>query len=155
MKFILFEGTAAEFKEIAPKLSLGALSEVDALNEVTEVGPTAEPSEVVYLTAEQVKRVLGRRPLDWAMKLMLRRLYEAGEQRVKSEELREELGFSAPQFRGMMGAFGRRKANTDGIPPHGRLFDEEWDFEANQKTWSLPPSTRQAVKELGLDEDDE
>jgi hypothetical protein len=152
MKFMVFEGTTEEFNQIAPSMGLGKGSEVEALNAVSEV-VTADGSEVVYLTSDQVKAVLTRRPLDWAMKLMLRRLYEAGDKRVKSEELREELGFSAPQFRGMMGAFGRRKANTEGIPTNGRLFDEEWDFEAHQKTWSLPPSTRLALEDLNLDEE--
>ena len=153
MKFMVFDGTSEEFNKVAPSLGLNAGSEVEALNAVSEISTSAADSEVVYLTTEQVKSVLTRRPLDWAMKLMLRRLYEAGDQRVKSEELREELGFSAPQFRGMMGAFGRRKANTEGIPPNARLFDEEWDFEAHQKTWSLPPFTRKALEDLNLDED--
>jgi hypothetical protein len=150
---MLFEGTTEEFIEVAPSLGLNRESEVEALNTVSEIPTTTDDSEVVYLTTDQVKAVLTRRPLDWAMKLMLRKLYEAGDQRVKSEELREELGFSAPQFRGMMGAFGRRKANTEGIPGNARLFDEEWDFKAHQKTWSLPPATRKALEDLNLDED--
>src|ERR1700739_4155570 len=122
MKFMLFEGTPEEFNEVAPSLGLNRGSEVEALNAVSEISTPAADSEVIYLTTDQVKSVLTRRPLDWAMKLMLGKLYEAGDQRVKSAELREELGFSAPQFRGMMGAFGRRKANTEGIPPNARLF---------------------------------
>jgi hypothetical protein len=48
----------------------------------------------------------------------------------------------------MLGAFGRRLKNTQGIPNGVRLFDEAWDEDLRQKTWTLPVNVRTALEYL-------
>ena len=50
----------------------------------------------------------------------------------------------------MLGAFGRRLKNTEGLPEGVRLLDEAWDHDLRQKTWALPPNVRKALENLKL-----
>jgi hypothetical protein len=147
MKLFVYEGSPKEIAEIS--LLMGSASQ-NTLNSPSE-GPAdaqSEPNE--GLTVAQVKNVLERRTLAEPVVKMLTLLYEAGEERLSSDDLKKELGYNAHEFRGMLGAFGRRLKNTSGIPDGVKLFDEHWDEGLRQKTWSLPKNVRKAVEELGI-----
>ncbi len=92
-----------------------------------------------------------RRKLSTHLDRFLRELYNTGDQRVKSEHLQSVLGFKgkrgADQFRGLMGAFGRRVKHDVG--PDVGFFDDNWNADAGQKEWRLPASVRQAIEQLG------
>jgi hypothetical protein len=149
MKFMIFEGTTQEFTVVAPSMGLKPPNSPEKTEEIAaDPSEDAEASE--YMTVNQVKAVLGRRHLDESMKTMLVELYKNGEERVSSDTLKEALDFSPEQFRGMLGAFGRRRANTQGVPKSAQLFDQVWDHELHQKTWTLPPNTRKALEDLGV-----
>ena len=149
MKFMIFEGTPQEFTDVAPMMGLKP-TDKPANNGKTEEIATQLSTPADDLTVEQVKAVLERRPLAEPVKAMLKLLYEAGEKRISSDTLKEALGYNAHEFRGMLGAFGRRRANTEGIPEGVKLLDEHWDHELRQKTWSLPANARKALEDLGL-----
>lgn len=148
MKLFVYEGSPREIAEIS--LLMGSATQNQVLNNVA--GASIEPHDesIDELTVAQVKNVFERRTLAEPLATMLRLLYKAGEERLSSDHLKKELGYNAHEFRGMLGAFGRRLKNTSGIPDGVKLFDEHWDEGLRQKTWSLPKNVRKAVEELGI-----
>ena len=148
MKLFVYEGTPGEIAEVAQLMGAPSQSQAKQANSSPTDGTIPEENE--ELSVEQVKRVFQRRTLHEPMRKVLRLLYEAGENRIKSDELKEALNYSNPEFRGMLGAFGRRLKNTDGIPDGIRLFDEAWDEDLRQKTWTLPVNVRKALEDLKL-----
>ena len=46
-----------------------------------------------------------------------------------------------------MGAFGRRVGHDVGGDVC--FFDDEWNADPGQKLWRLPPSVREAIRDLG------
>jgi hypothetical protein len=146
MKVILFEGTPEEFSAASQALKgslAGSQQEVQI----------AEPAEAVTLegrfaTIEEARKILSRIPLAKVMRQVLVKLHAAGEQTVSSEELRALTGYNANQFRGLMGAFGRRVANT--VEKNVWFFRKKWDPVVGQYSWGLPPSVRQAIEALGI-----
>jgi hypothetical protein len=148
MKLFVYEGSPKEIAEVAQLM--GAPTQTHAnYNDEPQIAEeaTAENEE---LSVEQIKRVFERRALAKPVIKMLQLLYKAGEVRVKSDDLKEALNYSNPEFRGMLGAFGRRLKNTQGIPKGVRLFDEAWDEDLRQKTWKLPVNVRQALEDLKI-----
>jgi hypothetical protein len=148
MKLFVYEGSPREIAEVA--IIMGSSSPIpaysgpdgDAVEDGSDVGDE--------LTVDQVKQVLTRRSLAEPLENMLVLLYKANNARMKSDDLKEALAYNAHQFRGMLGAFGRRLKNTQGIPKGVRLFDEYWDEELRQKTWALSANVRKALEDLGI-----
>lgn len=150
MRVYMFEGTAEEFASAAPVMGWqNTLQNGNGLVGSNGVIDESEANEE-GLTVVQVKSVLKRRPLGEHVKTMFRMLYKNRGRHVSSDELKEVLKLDSNQFRGMMGAFGRRVAHTRGVPNGVKLFDEIWDHEQHQKTWSLPENVRTALKDLKI-----
>jgi hypothetical protein len=148
MKLFVYEGTPSEIAEVAHLIGASSRNQGERATSNETNGATSEDNE--ELSVEQVKRVFQRRPLLEPMKVFLRELYKAGEERIKSDDLKAALGYGNAEFRGMLGAFGRRLKNTEGLPEGVRLLDEAWDHDLRQKTWALPPNVRKALENLKL-----
>ncbi len=148
MKLFVYEGSPKEIAEVAQLM--GAPSQTPIQSSASHHIEEEQPEQQEELSVEQIKLVFQRRALAEPLVKMLRLLYEAGENRVKSDDLKEALGYSNPEFRGMLGAFGRRLKNTQGIPDGLRLFDETWDENLRQKTWTLPVNVRKALEDLTI-----
>lgn len=152
MKIVIFEGSTAEFVQVANQLGFVPNADLDQM--VSEPTDIAEEPVTIELSVEQIKNVLARRPLDAKMRIMFNLLYKAGDTYTSSDDLKEALDFEGPQYRGMMGAFGRRLVNTPGMPADVRLidlfFDAPWDHSLHQKKWRLTENTRRALEELRL-----
>jgi hypothetical protein len=148
MKLFVYEGTPREIAEVTQLMGIPPQSTGILANSVPVGADVPEQDE--ELSVEQIKLVFQRRNLAEPMRRVLRLLYEAGENRIKSDELKEALNYSNPEFRGMLGAFGRRLKNTKGIPDGVRLFDEAWDEDLRQKTWTLPVNVRKALEDLKI-----
>jgi hypothetical protein len=148
MKFFVYEGSPKEIAELVQLMGKTAKNPAIMSCYPEEHEKPGELSQV--LSVDQIKFVLTRRALGEPFRAILRQLYEAGDNRVKSDDLKNELKYTGAQFRGIFGAFARRLKKTPGIPNGARLFDEAWDGNLRQKTWALPPNVRRALEELNI-----
>jgi hypothetical protein len=148
MKLFVYEGSPKEIAEVARLMGAPTQNPVKTSNNPEDDEKTAERSE--DLSVDQIKLVFTRRALGEPFRKILEHLYKAGDSRVKSDDLKEELNYTNPQFRGIFGAFARRLKKTPGIPNGARLFDEAWDEDLRQKTWGLPVNVRKALEDLKI-----
>lgn len=152
MKIWRFEGSPEEFSAVASVLMTDgaangtAKATMPASEEASKFG--GKMLGRVFVTASEAKEVLTRRRLGGNMINVLKALYQAGESRVTSQELMNANSHNSDQFRGLMGAFGRRVVNTVG--PDKWFFDDKWSDEQGQNTYTLPASVRHAIEELKL-----
>jgi len=107
-----------------------------------------------FVTKDEATKILTRRRLSRHLDTFMGVLYRSGDDKVTSNDLRKALGFDyaadkqgADRFRGLMGAFGRRVAHDVGADVW--FFDDEWNADQGQKLWRLPPSVREAIRDLG------
>ncbi len=148
MKLIIFDGTPEEFSSAAPALRSGFGGQIEVPGALAGP-PTVKVEGGRFMTSDEARKVLTRLQLSDAMRKVLLKLRHAGEQMLSSEELRAEVGYNADQFRGMMGAFGRRIANTI----RGKdlwFFRKDWDGTTGRLSMGLPPSVRQAMDDLKI-----
>ena len=147
---IRIEGTAAEISDVLRALPgtasvhIAAVELTDAGVQATTSSETTEP-ESRFVTTRFARRVLKRLPLSKPMKNVLRELCKAHPDWLSQAALRDTAGYEPSQYAGMMGAFGRRIANTEGYDSETRFFEWEWDDE--EKTWyyRLPDTVREAL----------
>lgn len=93
------------------------------------------------------KKLLTRRPISENVKEALMAIYNAGDTGITGSELADRLGHDPAQFRGMMGAFGRRMVNTDGWQDGMSFFDWSWEPEEGYR-YKLFESSRKAVEAI-------
>ena len=148
MKLFVYEGSPKEIAEVAQLMGAPTQNPVKTRDTPEEDEKAAERSE--DLSVEQIKLVFTRRALGEPYRIILQQLYKAGENRVKSDDLKEALNYTNSQFRGIFGAFARRLKKTPGIPNGARLFDEAWDEDLRQKTWTLPVNVRKVLEDLKI-----
>lgn len=91
------------------------------------------------------RKMLSRRPLAGKPKSAILAIYNAGSEGILGSELCELLDYDQAQFRGMMGALGRRMTHTEGWEEKMTFFDYEWDPE-NGYRYKLPDTSRAAVE---------
>ena len=147
---IRIEGTTAEISDVLRALPEGARLHTVAVEltnaeaQATTRSEATEP-ESRFVTTRFARRVLTRLPLSTHMKNVLRELYEAHPDWLSQATLRDAAGYKPSQYAGMMGAFGRRIANTEGYDSETRFFEWEWDDV--EKTWyyRLPDTVREAL----------
>jgi len=138
MKLTMFEGTPEEYVAIANTL-MGTANTVVAI-------PQQSPAVVArrFVTLEEAKEILSRLELSDNMNNVLVALYKAGSKRLTSDDLKKVNGHNSDEFRGMMGAFGRRVGYTiEGNDIW--FFDQKWEGDAY--TYTLPESARKAMEE--------
>ena len=143
---IRVEGTAEEISDVLRALPGGATVHTAAveLTNATASSETTEP-ESRFVTTRHARRVLKRLPLSTQMKNVLRELYKAHPDWLSQAALQDIAGYEPSQYAGMMGAFGRRRANTEGYDSETDFFEWKWDDE--EETWNcrLPGTVREAL----------
>ena len=144
------KGSAEEINE-----ALQALTSTAALQTAAkELGNQATPAmtktegmdaEMTFVTTKFACRALTRLPLSKPFKEVLKALSEAHPDWLSLPTLHSVAGYRPPQFAGLMGAFGRRMANTDGFASEAYFFESRWND--NKSTWDyrLPDSVREAL----------
>ncbi len=146
---VVFEGTAEEISKvfhttIQPMTAGNAMSGEPPENTSSAVAKTSE-GPTKFVTVDFARRVLTRRPLSKPLKALIQALTEAHPNRVLIATLYDATGYTAAQFAGLMGAFGRRVAYTEGFEKGTYFFDYKWNVEANQWEYRFPESAREAV----------
>ena len=153
MKVTIFEGTPQEIAAVFPGLGSSGASAVV----ISEGAPPAQPvaedasagSSIKYVSLQLAKDVLMRRRLAPEQRLVLKTLYDQPTRMVSALELQKVLKYTRPQFSGLMGAFGRRLANTPGHASEW-FFRQEWDYSSACYVYSLPETVREAMRQEGL-----
>jgi hypothetical protein len=144
MRVSVFEGTPEEFSKVARTMGF----EVKQHPLEPPEGSERPKNETRPVTIAEARMVMTRLPLSDNVRDILRALYVAGSKRVSSDELKKPAKLNADQFRGVMGALGRRVAHT--VPEKVEFLDAQWDHGKAQFTWTLPESVRQAMRELKI-----
>lgn len=97
-----------------------------------------------FVTTIFARRTLKRRPLSKEFKIIIKELHQAHPNLVPTTVLQEKTGYSARQLAGLMGAFGRRMAHTDGYDVEAHFFD--WAWIDGGWSYGLPETVRTAVE---------
>ena len=105
-----------------------------------------------FVTVEFAREVLTRLPLSPAQRAMLKALYDAeAEEYVTTTELVRVLAYgTGHQLAGLMGAFGRRIANTEGFDEKATFFEIRRNETAAAWEYRLPANVRKALELEGL-----
>lgn len=156
MRVYVVEGTPEEIREAVPGLATAVDGQVTT---VRTAAPTAEShatvegeedeeedEEQAYVSVDVAREVLTRRKLHDTQKNMLRAIYKAHPGQISAVDLQALLSQNTAQFRGFMGAWGRRYTHTEGFVQGEWFFDQEWDYEQACYLYRLPESVRQAMK---------
>jgi hypothetical protein len=133
----LFGASAEPQKEYAP------------VTERSERSQEEIPHNGRAVTPELVLRVLTRRELHTNVKKALKALLRAGPKGLTSEELAKAVGIDRGQLAGVLGAFGRRIANTKGWPDSAKIIDRHRD-ETGRKRYQFSPVVRAALEKFDL-----
>lgn len=155
MKAVVLDGTPQEVAEALKAMGVAApmtaaVAEVASLESDNDGADDGEDVDTQPLPLTVAKRILGRLPtISENMKKALIALYKAGDGGLLGSELCELLDFEQSQFRGMMGAFGRRVTNTEGWYDGAGFFAQEWDAE-NGYRYKLFETSRKAVEAVLL-----
>ena len=120
---------------------------VELTDEIVESSTSSESPEEAsrFVTTRFARRTLKRLKLSKPMKKVLRALYDAYPEWLARPTLLEVAGYSPSQFAGLMGAFGRRMANTEGYDSEAEFFEYEWDEAGEVWNYRLPESVREAL----------
>lgn len=146
------EGTPEEVDQVLRALPQISGLRTAAVELTDEVDPSlrgldssvSESSEVV--TTRFARRVLTRLGLSVPMTKVLTALYEASPGSVPMTTLHEIAEYAPSQFAGLMGAFGRRIANTEGYEPDRKFFYYKWNEAAGTWDYRLPETVCEALK---------
>lgn len=111
-----------------------------------------DPNDVdwEFVSTDVAFRALTRIKLGAETKAVIRMIYDGGDNWTPASSLQQEIGYSASQFAGLMGAFGRRLVNTPGFVLHSAFFEQEWDDGRSCYLYRLPPSVRPAVEKARI-----
>lgn len=150
MKAIVLEGTAEEISEALKRMgapsAFGALVTPPAEHVDPEGDGAQDDSESGYVPLRVARKAITRRHMYPLQQKMLELIYNAGEAGILASELQDELDYEPAQFRGLMGAFGRRVANTPGYASGDWFFDQEWETEEQCYRYRLAGDPREAVR---------
>ena len=148
MRIVIFEGSTSEYAAVQHLFGSKSNASETESQHATQASPVPnDPGSKPFVNAQQAERILSRLELSRRMLTILKTLYDAGGRRVNSEDLRRAAKTNANEFKGILGAFGRRIAHTS---PGHLFFDQRWDSSSNQYTWTLPESVRIAIRQLKL-----
>ena len=148
VKSIEFEGTVDEYRVFAA--SQAELSGTDKK-------ATPLPKDDQAITPDEVRHIFTRLPLSNGQRSFLSCIYESGEKGALASEARAKTGITPAQFAGVLGAFGRRVANSF-TGKKFSLFNDilTWKWEeieesmnAEYRYWLSEPA-RQAIDEFDL-----
>ena len=154
MRVYVIEGTPDEIREAIPGLATAVDGQIATAPVEAGVGYLAEKAvhdktigEVqAYVPVELARAVLTRRPLLDSQKTMLCAIYKVHPDFISAIDLQNILSQTPAQFRGFMGAWGRRYTHTEGFIEGEWFFEQEWDNEQACFLYRLPDSVREAMK---------
>ena len=151
MRLIVLEGTADEVGKVVqtlPPIATVSTTSVVSSEEKKQSASASESPDGMKksVTEEFAHRVLSRRRLSKAQTIMLDALSEAYPQWVPIADLQAATDYTPAQFAGVMGAFGRRMAATDGYDDKACFFDVERDEELGAYKFRLPESAHLAYR---------
>ena len=157
MKLLLLDGTPEEISQLLPTLqqyvepAQGIHVPADEKKSSCEFTNGLKDNENFYpVSVNHAKRVLSRIPLSNEQKTVLRSIYNAYPDKVSAKTLQNKIGYSAKQFSGLMGAFGRRVSHTPGVSESEYFFDQDWNGEEGW-SYGFPESVREAISLKGAD----
>ena len=156
VKVIVVEGSVddvrAIMESIRPLVSEPRSSSTEESTSEVETEAIDDSGGKRFVTVEFAREVLSRLPLSPAQKAALKALYDAGaEEYVTTTELVRVLRYeSGHQLAGVMGAFGRRIANTKGFDENATFFETRWNETAAAWEYRLPATVRKALEQEGF-----
>lgn len=153
MKKTLADGSVIDGtpEEIAQYEAFQRFHNASSLDEAGVAVDIAMPDvDWEFVSADVAFRAITRIKLGKETKAVINRIYLGGDQWTSAANLQKEIGYSASQFAGLMGAFGRRLVNTPGFVLHSAFFEQEWDGERSCYLYRLPPSVRVAVEKARI-----
>ena len=154
MKLLIVEGTVEEIREVLPMLQsfTSKATILTAQPDNPKTNSSAQRSgEKRPVTVEFALRALKRLPLSPPQRTFLKALYDAHPDYVTSVALQEVLGYeSSHQLAGLMGAFGRRFANTEGFQENAEFFQWQQDERTEILEYRLAETVPEALEQAGL-----
>lgn len=139
MEAIFLRGTQQEVSEALAKLRSESSSDVSATVLVNEQGGKEANDQAPGAMSEQFAyRVLTRIPLVDSMENVMETISNAYPAKVPAGDLEKASNMFGRRFTGMMGAFGRRVAHTDGYPDGTFYFVQRWEGKEYHYTFSEP-----------------
>ena len=104
-----------------------------------------------FATVDFARKALTRLPLSPAQRAVLKALYDAGAEYVTTTEVVRAVGYqSGHQLAGLMGALGRRLANTKGFDENATFFEIRRNEAAAAWEYHLPANVRKALEQERL-----
>ncbi|MES0042268.1 hypothetical protein [Mesorhizobium sp. M0091] len=147
MKMYMFEGTPEEISHVIQTMQPDQqVIAIPVKNTPEQPVPLAAGDGSKFVTFEFARRVLTRIPLSAGVLAVLKKIYEAHPDWASSADLYAASNYTNRQFSGLMGAFGRRMANTPGYDDQANFFEYQWDHTAEAWQWRLPDSVREALE---------
>ena len=147
---VRMEGTMEEIRDVLRVLPRAAMLHTTAVELTDETAPSPTSSESAesessVVTTRFARRALTRLRLSPPMRRVLAALYEAHPGWLSLPTLHGIAEYKPAQFAGLMGAFGRRVANTEGYDSDLLFFESRWN--ENEETWDyrLPDTVREAL----------
>lgn len=154
MRVLVFEGSPEDvgqaLKQLGPLTDVTTLAEARPEPALQAVGATVDDGERKFVSVELARRVLSRRPLSREQRIVLVEIYNAHPNDVLASVLQQKVSYSKARFAGLMGAFGRRLANTRGHVAPTWFFDNDWDDEKGCNRYRFPDTVREAMRLEGL-----
>ena len=148
---IRIEGTSEEVSNVLRALpgtvTLGTAA-VELSNDVAELesgGQETAGHESNYVSLPFARHVLTRLGLLRRMRAVLAALHEAHPGWVILPKLHEITEYTPAQFAGLLGAFGRRIANTEGYDESLSFIQRRWNDEEGTWEYRIPKSVCDAL----------
>ena len=148
---IRVEGTSTEIIDVlqvlagTTKLRIAAVELTD--EEVpSETASDSAESDSSVVTTRFARRALTRLGLSPPMKKVLTALYEAHPGWLSLPTLHGIADYTPAQFAGLMGAFGRRLANTEGHDSDLAFFEYKWNEDEEVWDYRLPKTVCDALE---------
>ena len=150
MKLYVYDGTPDEISQVVQKLQATTPAE-SRPNESDDAFLSQDPKgPKKFVETDFALRTLSRIKLSDPFKATIRALDKALPEWVHISELHEASGYKPAQFAGLMGAFGRRMAHTEGYDGEAHFFDYEWDEDTEAWKYRIPDSVHEAIRLMGL-----
>lgn len=91
-----------------------------------------------YVNEDTAFRALKRRPLSPEQKIFLKKLASEYPNWTLASELQRITKYTKPQFSGLLGAFGKRVASTEGYVSGTWFYDGKWNYDDDCNQYRLP-----------------
>ena len=128
------EGTPEEVARLIALLEPSKASEIISRN-----GPRR------FVPADVMFKMIKRRPISEPQRELLKKLRDKFPEWTSAGELQKATGYNKNQLSGLLGAFGKRAAATEGFEEGMTLFDYEWSYDDDCYFYRLAEDTREGV----------